>query len=246
MKETKEVRPYSDREGTKKEQVANMFDNIAHSYDRLNHILSLGIDKGWRRKLLKMAQKGKSEKILDVATGTGDLAIALSKLNPKKIIGVDISNGMLEIGRKKVAKRVLEKQIELIYGDSENLPFEDNSFDLVTVAFGVRNFENLEKGMREMLRVLKPGGQILVLEFSQPETFPFAHIYKFYFKYILPGVGRLLSKDASAYTYLPASVEAFPYGKNFTDVMDKCGYKNNAIKKLTLGVASIYKGVKPS
>jgi demethylmenaquinone methyltransferase/2-methoxy-6-polyprenyl-1,4-benzoquinol methylase len=240
----KEVRPYADQEGTKKEQVAQMFDNIAHSYDRLNHILSLGIDKGWRKTLLKMAKNQSADQVLDVATGTGDLAIALSKLNSTKITGVDISNGMLDIGRIKVRKKMLDAQIELTYGDSENLPFDDNTFDLVTVAFGVRNFENLEKGMREMLRVLKPGGQILVLEFSQPEVFPFAQLYKFYFKYILPGIGRMLSKDASAYTYLPASVEAFPYGKAFTQVMEKCGYKDTSIRKLTLGVASIYRGVK--
>lgn len=242
--EKKEVRPYAEKDGSKKEQVAEMFDNIAHSYDRLNHILSLGIDKGWRKKLLKMANNQSVEKILDVATGTGDLAIALSKLNPKKIIGVDISNGMLDMGRVKLTKRNLNDTIELIYGDSENLPFEDNTFDLVTVAFGVRNFENLEKGLTEMLRVLKPGGQVLVLEFSQPEVFPFAQLYSFYFKNILPGVGRMLSKDASAYTYLPASVEAFPYGKAFTDIMEKCGYHDTSIRKLTMGIASIYRGVK--
>ncbi len=244
MSKSKEVRPYADGDGSKKEQVAQMFDNIAHSYDRLNHILSLGIDKGWRKRLLKMARKQSSDYILDVATGTGDLAIALAKLQPKKITGVDISNGMLDIGRQKVKRKTLDGFVELTYGDSENLPFDDNSFDLVTVAFGVRNFENLEKGMKEMNRVLKPGGQILVLEFSQPEIFPFAQIYKFYFKYILPGIGRLLSKDSSAYTYLPASVEAFPYGKAFTDVMESCGYSETSIHKLTLGVASIYRGVK--
>jgi len=244
MSKSKEVRPYENREGSKKEQVAQMFDNIAHSYDRLNHILSLGIDKGWRKRLLKMARTSKTDHILDVATGTADLAIALSKLKPKKIIGVDISNGMLDIGRQKIRRKSLDECIELNYGDSENLPFEDNTFDLVTVAFGVRNFEDLEKGLTEMLRVLKPGGQILVLEFSQPETFPFAQIYTFYFKYVLPGVGRLLSKDSSAYTYLPASVEAFPYGTAFTKVMEDCGYSDTSIRKLTLGVASIYRGVK--
>lgn len=244
MSKSKEVRPYEDREGSKKEQVAQMFDNIAHSYDRLNHILSLGIDKGWRKRLLNMARASKPNHILDVATGTADLAIALAKLEPKKIIGVDISNGMLDIGRQKVNRKALGERIELAYGDSENLPFDDNTFDLVTVAFGVRNFENLEKGLSEMNRVLKPGGQILVLEFSQPESFPFSQLYKLYFKFILPGVGRLLSKDSSAYTYLPASVEAFPYGKAFTEVMEGCGYKDTKIRKLTLGVASIYRGVK--
>ncbi|MCH8546563.1 MAG: bifunctional demethylmenaquinone methyltransferase/2-methoxy-6-polyprenyl-1,4-benzoquinol methylase UbiE [Cryomorphaceae bacterium] len=244
MSKSNEVRPYAEGDGSKKEQVAQMFDNIAHSYDRLNHILSLGIDKGWRKRLLKLARQQPSDYILDVATGTGDLAIALAKLQPKKITGVDISNGMLDIGRQKVKRKMLDKRIELTYGDSEDLPFEDHSFDLVTVAFGVRNFENLEKGLKEMNRVLKPGGQLLVLEFSQPEMFPFAQIYKFYFKYILPGIGRMLSKDSSAYTYLPASVEAFPYGKAFTDVLESCGYSDTSIRKLTLGVASIYRGVK--
>lgn len=239
-----EVKPYSDKTGSKKEQVAEMFDNISAKYDFLNHILSLGIDRGWRRKLLRLASQTKPKTILDVATGTGDLAIALADLKPDRIIGVDISEGMLSYGHKKVEKKGLKGLITLQKGDSESLDFADNTFDAVTVAFGVRNFEHLEAGLAEMLRVTKPGGKIYILEFSQPEGFPFAQLYKFYFKNILPLIGRWVSKDSRAYSYLPDSVEAFPYGEAFADILKRIGYKNIKLHPLTFGVATIYEAEK--
>lgn len=239
-----EVKPYSDKTGSKKEQVAEMFDNISAKYDFLNHTLSLGIDRGWRRKLLRLASKAKPKTILDVATGTGDLAIALADLKPDRIIGVDISEGMLSYGHKKVEKKGLKGLITLQKGDSESLDFADNTFDAVTVAFGVRNFEHLEAGLAEMLRVTKPGGKIYILEFSQPEGFPFAQLYKFYFKNILPLIGRWVSKDSRAYSYLPDSVEAFPYGEAFADILKRIGYKNIKLHPLTFGVATIYEAEK--
>ncbi len=240
----KEVKPYKESEGSKKEQVAQMFDNISAKYDFLNHILSLNIDKGWRRKVVKMAATGNPKTILDVATGTADLAIALTKAHPDKITGIDISRGMLDVGQKKIEAKGLSQIITLEQADSEDLPFEDNTFDIVTVAFGVRNFENLEKGISEIRRVLKPSGRILVLEFSQPTGFPFKQVYKFYFKNILPTLGKLVSKDNSAYTYLPESVNAFPYGKPFTDVLEKVGFTKTSFKPVTFGVATIYEGTK--
>ncbi|MCX8149667.1 bifunctional demethylmenaquinone methyltransferase/2-methoxy-6-polyprenyl-1,4-benzoquinol methylase UbiE [Thermaurantimonas aggregans] len=239
-----EVKPYSDKAGSKKEQVAEMFDNISPKYDFLNHTLSLGIDRGWRKKLLSLASKAKPKIILDVATGTGDLAIALAELNPEHIIGVDISEGMLSYGHKKIEKKGLKGLITLQKGDSEALEFADNTFDAVTVAFGVRNFEHLEAGLAEMLRVTKPGGKIYILEFSQPEGFPFAQLYKFYFKNILPLVGRWVSKDSRAYSYLPDSVEAFPFGEAFANILKKLGYKNIRLHRLTFGVATIYEAEK--
>lgn len=240
---SKEVKPYQE-EGSKKEQVADMFDNIAARYDLLNHVLSLSIDKGWRKKVVKMASEGKPKLILDVATGTADLAIALEKAAPEAITGIDISAGMLEVGREKVAKKGLSKMISLEQADSENLPFPDQTFDAITVAFGVRNFENLEKGLSEMFRVLKPGGKLLVLEFSQPQKFPFKQLYNFYFKNILPTIGKLVSKDARAYTYLPESVQAFPYGDKFMTIMENCGYKKGRKIPVTFGIATIYEGLK--
>lgn len=240
----KEVKPYKDSEGSKKEQVAKMFDNISARYDLLNHLLSLNIDKSWRNKMVKMAGSAHPHRILDVATGTADLAIALSKIPQTEITGIDISAGMLEVGRKKISDKKLGKIIELQQADSENLPFEANTFDVVTVAFGVRNFENLEKGLSEIYRVLKPGGKFLVLEFSQPSSFPFRQLYTFYFKHILPGLGKIISKDSSAYTYLPDSVDAFPYGMDFKKFMDKTGFKNTWFRPLTFGVATIYEGIK--
>lgn len=241
---SKEVKPYQNEEGSKKEQVAKMFDNISGRYDFLNHILSLNIDKGWRRKVVKLASENNPQSILDVATGTADLAIALKKLQPKEIIGVDISQGMLDVGQKKIVGRGMTDVITLKLGDSEDLPFEDNRFDVVTVAFGVRNFENLKKGLNEIFRVLKPGGKLIVLEFSQPSSFPFKQIYKFYFKNILPGIGKLISKDSSAYTYLPDSVSAFPYGKAFTDILSECNFNNTQSQNLTFGIANIYQALK--
>lgn len=235
-----EVKPYASQEGSKKEQVAQMFDNISARYDFLNHLLSLGIDKGWRRKVVRLIKAKNPSTILDIATGTGDLAIALSKIPNTQITGLDISAGMLKVGEEKIAKKGLNKQITLQLGDSENLPFEDNSFDAITVAFGVRNFENLEKGLAEMFRVLKPGGQVAVLEFSQPTGFPFKQVYRFYFKYILPTIGRMVSKDQSAYTYLPESVDAFPYGSKFLTILGKLGFQSAKARQVTFGVATIY------
>ncbi len=241
---SKEVKPYQEEEGSKKQQVAQMFDNISARYDFLNHLLSLSIDKGWRKKVVKLVKAEKPQQVLDVATGTADLAIALEKSHPQHITGIDISNGMLEVGRKKVAKKNLTELITLEQADSENLPFDDNHFDAITVAFGVRNFEDLEKGLQEMQRVLKPGGKLLVLEFSQPQKFPFKQVYNFYFKNILPGLGKLISKDSSAYTYLPESVGAFPFGEKFTSIMEKCGYTQTRFTPVTFGVATIYEGTK--
>lgn len=237
------VKPYK-AEGSKKEQVAEMFDNISQRYDFLNHMLSLNIDKGWRKKVVKTVAEEKPEAILDVATGTADLAIALTKAQPKNITGIDISAGMLAVGQKKIEERKLDNIITLSQADSENLPFEDESFDVVTVAFGVRNFENLEKGLKEINRVLKTGGKLLVLEFSQPSKFPFKQLYKFYFKNILPGLGRLISKDSSAYTYLPESVDAFPYGDQFIEILNKLGYQKSSYQSVTMGVAMIYDATK--
>ncbi|QOI97300.1 MAG: bifunctional demethylmenaquinone methyltransferase/2-methoxy-6-polyprenyl-1,4-benzoquinol methylase UbiE [Flammeovirgaceae bacterium] len=235
-----EVVPYKEEKSTKKEQVARMFDNISHRYDFLNHFLSLGIDNGWRRKAVNLLKPLKPRLILDVATGTGDFAVAALRLNPDKIIGVDISEGMLEIGRKKMQNRGLDKKIDLISGDSENLPFEENKFDAVTVGFGVRNFEDVNRGLAEIRRVLRPGGMLVVLEFSRPKQFPFKQLYNFYFKFILPKLGRLISRDKAAYTYLPESVEAFPDGDDFLTILTNLGYKEPACKPLTLGISSIY------
>jgi demethylmenaquinone methyltransferase / 2-methoxy-6-polyprenyl-1,4-benzoquinol methylase len=238
------VVPYKDEKSGKKEQVARMFDNISHKYDFLNHFLSLGIDKLWRRKAISLLKAGAPKVILDVATGTGDFAIQALSLNPDKIFGVDISGGMLEVGRQKIASRNLSGKIELLMGDSENLPFEENKFDAVTVAFGVRNFENLEKGLREIYRVLKPGARLVVLEFSRPRAFPMKQAYKFYFNVILPRVGRMISSDKSAYTYLPESVEAFPDGADFLRILETVGFKNTQCKALTFGISSIYSATK--
>jgi demethylmenaquinone methyltransferase / 2-methoxy-6-polyprenyl-1,4-benzoquinol methylase len=238
------VVPYKDENSGKKEQVAKMFDNISHRYDFLNHFLSLGIDKAWRREAIAMLNAFQPKLILDVATGTGDFAIQALTLNPQKIFGIDISEGMLEVGRKKIKDRHLSDKIELQKGDSENLPFEENKFDAVTVAFGVRNFENLEKGLREIFRVLRPGGKLIVLEFSRPRTFPMKQAYSFYFKVILPRIGRFVSSDKSAYTYLPESVDAFPDGANFLRILENVGFKNTQCKALTFGISSIYSATK--
>ena len=238
------VKPYKDDEATKKEQVAKMFDNISGNYDFLNHFLSLNIDKGWHKKILKRVKTLKHDAILDVATGTGDLAILLSKSNPKKIVGLDLSAGMLAVGEKKVEKAGLSNLITMMQGDSEALPFEDESFDIVTVAFGVRNFENLDKGLSELYRVLKTNGRLFVLEFSQPQKFPFKQVYGFYFKNILPTLGKLVSKDKSAYTYLPASVDAFPYGNAFLNKLKNTGFKESSQNPVTFGVATIYESLK--
>ena len=223
-----------------------MFDNIAHSYDFLNHFFSLGIDVLWRKKAIRILKKEHPKLVLDIATGTGDFALEAARMNlgADKIIGVDISAGMLEVGRKKIETRKLSNLIELRLGDSENLPFESNTFDGFTVAFGVRNFQNLEAGLGEMLRVLKPGKLGIILEFSQPSKFPMKQLFGFYFKRIMPGLGKLVSKDHRAYTYLPESVQAFPSGEAFLTLMKKMGYKDVQCISLTGGIASIYLGRK--
>lgn len=242
---SKTVRPYQDSDATKKEQVASMFNNISRTYDFLNHFLSLGIDVIWRKIAIKELSKDKPALILDVATGTGDLAFeAIKILDPEKVIGIDISDGMLSISREKISKRKMHEKFEVRLGDSEKLLFEDNTFDAVTVAFGVRNFEDLEKGLRDMLRVLKPGGKAVILEFSKPKVFPVKQAYNFYFKYITPTIGRIFSKDNSAYTYLPESVASFPDGEKFDTLMQKVGFKNTKFRPLTFGICSIYTGVK--
>ncbi|SMG53211.1 demethylmenaquinone methyltransferase / 2-methoxy-6-polyprenyl-1,4-benzoquinol methylase [Marivirga sericea] len=238
------VLPYKDKETGKKQQVADMFDNISHKYDFLNHFLSLGIDIRWRKKAIKLLKDIEPKQILDIATGTGDFAIEALRLNPDHVTGVDISEGMLSFGRKKLKKRKLDDKITLASGDSENLPFEDNKFDAIIVAFGVRNFENLEKGLAEMYRVLRPGGKVVVLEFSKPKSFPFKQLYNFYFKNILPTLGKTISKDNAAYTYLPESVKSFPDGKEFTSKLDILGFKDTVCKPLTFGISSIYTGIK--
>ncbi len=242
--EKKEVKPYGDSNKSKKEEVAQMFDNISAKYDFLNHFLSLGIDKIWRKKAVNMLREINPTKILDIATGTGDFAIQSLTLHPEEVIGVDISEGMLEKGREKMVKRKIDHIISMLSGDSEDLPFEDNYFDALTVGFGVRNFQNLEIGLAEMLRVVRPGGKLIILEFSKPKRFPVKQYYAFHSKYIIPFFGKTISKDASAYTYLPESVAAFPEGKDFEDILVKLGYKNVGAKLVAGGIATIYFGTK--
>ena len=218
-----------------------MFNAIAGNYDFLNRVLSLGIDVGWRKKTVRSVARYQPRLVLDVATGTADLAMALAKGCPgAQVEGADISAGMLDVGRQKVAQRGLANRVQLILGDGEMLPFEDNRFDGVTVAFGVRNFENLQAGLVDMLRVLKPGAPLAVLEFSQPTRQPFRAFYFFYFKHILPRIGKWVSRDSAAYTYLPASVEAFPYGQAFLDELSKAGYRKGYARPLTFGIATLY------
>lgn len=239
-----EVKPYGEQE-SKKSQVARMFDSIAPYYDFLNRLLSAGVDTIWRKRAIQQLKGKPINKLLDVATGTADLALEASRqLRLKQIVGVDISKEMLDIGRSKIRKRALQGVIELKEGDSENLPFPDNTFDAVTVAFGVRNYENLEKGLVEMRRVLKDGGSLVVLEFSRPRIFPFKQLYNFYFANILPLIGRFTSKDPKAYQYLYESVQAFPDGEDFLNILGKAGYKSNQCIPLTLGICSIYTGEK--
>lgn len=239
------VNPYKDLDKSKKDQVALMFNNIARKYDFLNHFLSMGIDKLWRKKAVKLLQSLQPKQLLDIATGTGDFALACLKLNPDKVTGIDISTEMLAVGREKIAKKKLEDKIELFEGDSEDIQFEDNSFDAITVAFGVRNFQNLEKGLKEMNRVVRPGGKVVILEFSKPKKFPVKQFYNFYFFNILPLWGKMVSKDSSAYTYLPESVGAFPDDENFLEIYKSCGFEDTEQVKLSFGIASIYIGTKP-
>ena len=233
------VKPYNTSK-SKKEEVAQMFNNISSKYDFLNHVFSFGIDKRWRKKVIKALKHEKPQLILDIATGTGDFAIAALKLNPKKVIGIDISTGMLEVGKQKT--RIHEKRdyIELQEGDGENIQFPDNYFDAITVGFGVRNFENLEKGLGEMLRVLKPNGVAMILEFSKPKNFPTKQIFGFYSKRIMPFFGRKISKDERAYAYLPESVQAFPEGEEMKKILLSVGFKLVEIRPLSGGIATIY------
>jgi demethylmenaquinone methyltransferase / 2-methoxy-6-polyprenyl-1,4-benzoquinol methylase len=236
--------PYKDLSLGKKDQVAQMFDNISGKYDFLNHFFSLGIDILWRKKAVKLLQKYKPKTILDVASGTADFAIEALALNPDKIVGVDISEGMLAVGEKKI--KAINKQdiISLKVADSEKLPFENNTFDAVIVSFGVRNFDNLLAGLTDMNRVTQKGGVCLVLEFSRPKSFPMKQIFSFYFKNIMPTIGKLVSKDSSAYTYLPASVKVFPDGDDFLKIFQTAGFKNTKCIPLTFGISSIYIGEK--
>ncbi len=240
----KEVKPYNRADRSKKEEVAEMFNNISKRYDFLNHFLSLGIDKIWRRKSVALLREIKPQRILDIATGTGDFAIALLKLKPAEVVGMDISEGMLQVGREKMKRKGFDKVVRMELGDSENLPFEDNYFDALTVGFGVRNFENLEKGLSEMLRVVRPGGKIIILEFSKPKRFPVKQSFNFYSKYLIPFFGRKISKDASAYAYLPESVKAFPEGADFEAILRKLGYQSVSSQLVSGGIATIYSGIK--
>lgn len=244
MTERKEVKPYNQSNTTKKEEVATMFNNISAKYDFLNHFLSVGIDKIWRKKAVKLLKEIKPKRILDLATGTGDFALESLQLNPEEIIGIDISEGMLDVGRQKMKRKKVDHIISMRLGDSENLPFEDGHFDAFTVGFGVRNYENLEKGLSEMLRVLRSGGKGIILEFSKPKTFPIKQYYAFHSKYVIPFFGKRISKDEKAYAYLPESVAAFPEGEDFVQILVKLGYKNVEAQTVAGGIATIYSGTK--
>ncbi len=234
------TKPYKNSDISKKEQVETMFNAIASEYDNLNRVISFGIDVKWRKKIVQIIAEKQPQFILDIATGTGDLAILLSQTNAEKIIGLDISAGMLEVGKQKIAAKNLSQTIEMVIGDSEKMPFQDNTFDAITVAFGVRNFENLEKGLTEILRVLKPNGTFVILETSIPTKFPFKQGYTFYSKKILPLIGKLFSKDKVAYQYLSDSASIFPYGEALNNILRKIGFINVEHLPQTFGVATIY------
>lgn len=238
------TKPYKDSDSSKKEQVAQMFDTISSEYDNLNRVISFGVDVSWRKKMVKMIAARNPKTILDVATGTGDLAILLSGIKTEKIVGLDISAGMLEIGKQKIAAKNLSERIEMVLGDGEKIPFEDHTFDAITVAFGIRNFENLDAGLSEILRVLKPGGQFLILETSIPEKFPFKQGYKLYTKNIMPLIGRFFSKDKVAYKYLSDSASIFPYGENLNNILRNIGFIDVKNLPQTFGVATIYSASK--
>lgn len=241
---SEKITPYKNSTLGKKEQVAKMFDTISGNYDNLNRVISFGIDMKWRKKVLKMVSKSNPKTILDIATGTGDLAILMAETNAEKIIGLDISSGMLEVGKKKIASKNLSNTIEMVLADSENMPFDDNYFDAITVAFGVRNFENLEKGLAEILRVLKPNGLFVILETSVPDKTPYKQGYNFYSKNILPVIGKLFSKDNVAYGYLSESAAAFPYGEALNNILRKTGFIDVVALPQTFGVATIYSASK--
>ena len=237
---SKIVKPYKDSELGKKEQVAQMFDNISENYDGLNRVISLGIDIKWRKKVVEIVGKNNPKQILDIATGTGDLAIMMAKLNPDKIVGLDISSGMLEVGKQKIAAANLSNKIEMIVADSEEMPFQDNTFDAITVSFGVRNFANLDKGITEIARVLKHNGVLVILETSNPTKPPFKQGYKLYTNIFLPIIGKLFSKDKVAYSYLSESANSFPFGAAFNNILEKNGFTHTEAKPVTFGVATIY------
>jgi len=238
------IKPYKDSDLSKKEQVTKMFDTISGDYDGLNRVISFGIDIKWRKKVVKLIKAQEPKTILDIATGTGDLAIAMADTDAEKIIGLDISSGMLEIGKQKINKKGLSSKIEMVLGDSENMPFEDNTFDAITVAFGVRNFENLKNGLKEILRVLKPNGVFVILETSVPTKTPYKQGYGFYTKNVLPLIGRAFSKDRSAYKYLCESASIFPYGEALNNILREIGFINVEDFPQTMGVATIYKSSK--
>ncbi len=237
------VTPYQDK-ASKNQQVAKMFDAISDRYDFLNSLLSVGIHKGWRKKCVQLLKDMQPKTILDVATGTGDFAIACANLKPEKITGIDISEGMMKVGREKLKQKKLDQLIHLECGNAEDMHFPENSFDAIVVGFGVRNFQNLELGLFNLYKVLKPGGRIVILEFSYPTNFFVKTFYNFYFTYMTPLVGRIFSKDRRAYSYLTESVKAFPHNQNFVDLLVKQGFKNAGYTSLSLGVAAIYKGEK--
>ena len=240
----KNITPYKDSKLGKKEQVAQMFDAISGNYDGLNRVISFGIDVKWRKKVLKLVSDKNPKTVLDIATGTGDLALLMTKTSAEKIIGLDISAGMLDVGRKKIEAKNLSNKIEMLLADSENMPFENDTFDAITVAFGVRNFETLEKGLSEILRVLKPNGIFVILETSVPEKTPFKQGYQFYSKNILPLIGKLFSKDNSAYQYLSDSASVFPYGEALNNILRKIGFIEVRAMPQTFGVATIYSASK--
>ena len=238
------ITPYKNSTLSKKEQIAQMFDTISENYDRLNRVISFGIDVKWRKKVLQIVTRSNPKTILDIATGTGDLAILMAQTKAPKIIGLDISAGMLEVGRKKIQYKNLSNTIEMVLADSEEMPFEDSYFDAITVAFGVRNFENLEKGLAEILRVLKPNGAFVILETSVPNKTPYKQGYTFYSKNILPIIGKLFSKDNVAYGYLSESAAAFPYGETLNNILRKIGFIEVKAMPQTFGVATIYSATK--
>jgi demethylmenaquinone methyltransferase/2-methoxy-6-polyprenyl-1,4-benzoquinol methylase len=238
------IKPYKDSDLGKKEQVAKMFDNISENYDGLNRVISFGIDVKWRKKVIAIIGENNPKQLLDIATGTGDLAIMMASLNPDKITGLDISAGMLEVGKQKIAKANLSDKIEMLVGDSENMPFNDNTFDAITVSFGVRNFANLNKGLTEISRVLKPDGKLVILETSVPTKFPYKQGYHFHSSVILPLIGKLFSKDKVAYSYLSESANSFPYGEKFNNILLKNGFTTATDKPVTFGVATIYVATK--
>ncbi|MCZ8091651.1 MAG: bifunctional demethylmenaquinone methyltransferase/2-methoxy-6-polyprenyl-1,4-benzoquinol methylase UbiE [Flavobacterium sp.] len=241
---SKNITPYRDSSLGKKEQVTQMFDNISGNYDDLNRVISLGIDVKWRKKVVALVAEKNPENILDIATGTGDLAILMTSTSAKKIVGLDLSVGMLEVGKKKIATQNLSDKIEMVVGDSENIPFPDNYFDAITVSFGIRNFETLEKGLAEIYRVLKPGGIFVILETSVPTKFPYKQGYSFYTKMILPLIGKVFSKDKNAYGYLSTSAANFPFGEKLNNILRKVSFIDCVALPQTFGVATIYTATK--